>query len=217
MGNEMNTTHQDANSGNKTFLGNFPIAWRIGFLIALGLVAMAATITISFIGEKKLVNSIELEEAFSKIDTHVLKAKAGALMLRRREKDFLLRKNMKYWGKYEKDFAQTISELESIKEIPESAPITEQTDSAMAKLGEHKAQFKKVIQMMKDLGLSEKTGLKGELRKTVHGVEAKLKEAGLDDLTVKMLMMRRHEKDFMMRGAKKYLGRIEKRRNEFDP
>jgi len=65
------------------------------------------------------------------------------------------------------------------------------------------------------MGLDEKSGLKGELRSAVHNVEEKLKAANLDGLTVKMLMMRRHEKDFMLRGDEKYIGRIDDRRAEF--
>ncbi|MHA7775912.1 methyl-accepting chemotaxis protein [Roseibium sp. M-1] len=46
-------------------------------------------------------------------------------------------------------------------------------------------------------------------------MEKRLDAANLDALTAKMLMMRRHEKDFMLRGAEKYIGDIDKRRAEF--
>ena len=76
-------------------------------------------------------------------------------------------------------------------------------------IAEHAAQFRKVVQLHEQLGLDEKSGLQGALRAAVHEVETKLKEANLESLTIKMLMMRRHEKDFMLRGAEKYVGRIE--------
>lgn len=213
----MNASVDSAKKANVTFLGNIAISWRIGFLIVLGLVGFAATEVISVIGEKNLNHRIEREEAFADMERRVLKADIGALLLRRREKDFLLRKDLKYWDKYEADFAQTIAELNVIKDLPESAPVIGELDAMVGKLEEHKIQFRKVVDMQVELGLSEKVGLKGKLRKAVHGVESKLKEAGLDALTVKMLMMRRHEKDFMLRGAEKYLGRVVKRRTEFDP
>ena len=54
--------------------------------------------------------------------------------------------------------------------------------------------------------------MQSDLRAAVHAVEEKLAEANLDALTVKMLMMRRHEKDFMLRGDEKYIANIDQRR-----
>jgi len=55
------------------------------------------------------------------------------------------------------------------------------------------------------MGLSEKEGLRGKLRDAVHAIERKLKAVGGDKKMISMLMMRRHEKDFVIRGAEKYL------------
>ncbi|MBL4775826.1 MAG: methyl-accepting chemotaxis protein [Mariprofundus sp.] len=54
------------------------------------------------------------------------------------------------------------------------------------------------------LGLTPKLGLRGELRDAVHKVERQLKILKNDRLMVSMLMLRRHEKDFMLRGLEKY-------------
>ncbi|WP_085905337.1 methyl-accepting chemotaxis protein [Kiloniella majae] len=201
----------------KTFLGDIAISWRISFLILLGLFTLLATEVISEVGSSHLAVSVEKEKSFAEIERVVLKADAGALMLRRREKDFLIRKDMKYWLKYQEDHAKTISLLQNIKVIPDAVPAIGSIDAIIAKLEEHKIQFKKAVDITNELGLNEKEGLQGSLRKAVHEVEVKLKEAKQDDLMVKMLMMRRHEKDFMLRGADKYLTRIETRRSEFDP
>ena len=71
-------------------------------------------------------------------------------------------------------------------------------------------------------GLSENEGLKGELRTAVKTVEAKLKEVGktdaavsIDAIMVKMLMLRRHEKDYMLRQKEKYVETFNKRIKEF--
>jgi len=55
----------------------------------------------------------------------------------------------------------------------------------------------------KQIGLSESEGLRGSLRDAVHGVEGMIKQAGRDDLMISMLLLRRHEKDFMLRGEAK--------------
>jgi len=59
------------------------------------------------------------------------------------------------------------------------------------------------------LGLSKDTGLTGSLRKAVHDVEHLVKKLKRNDLMVSMLMMRRHEKDFMLRGSSKYLTKMQ--------
>ncbi|MFN3077578.1 MAG: methyl-accepting chemotaxis protein [Alphaproteobacteria bacterium] len=54
------------------------------------------------------------------------------------------------------------------------------------------------------LGLTPETGLQGDLRKAVHAIEGELKALKNPALTVQMLMLRRHEKDFLLRGDQKY-------------
>jgi methyl-accepting chemotaxis protein len=91
-------------------------------------------------------------------------------------------------------------------------PVIESLESTLV---QHKADFDAIVAQSTEMGLDETLGLKGELRAAVHNVEERLKAANLDALTVKMLMMRRHEKDFMLRGDDKYIGRIDDRRSEF--
>ena len=67
------------------------------------------------------------------------------------------------------------------------------------------ASWGKIRDLKVELGLSEKEGLRGELRDAVHQVEAIVKKAGLDKLMISMLMLRRHEKDFMLRGKDVHL------------
>jgi methyl-accepting chemotaxis protein len=68
---------------------------------------------------------------------------------------------------------------------------------------------------LKTVGYTEDEGMRGELRGAVQGAEEAVNASGLDALTVKILMMRRHEKDFIIRGADKYIGRVDERVAEF--
>lgn len=76
------------------------------------------------------------------------------------------------------------------------------------------AQFKQVAEDVLAIGLTEEDGLRGKLRTAVHNVEERLNEFGPAEMLVKMLMMRRHEKDFLLRVDAKYIGRIDDRRSE---
>ena len=82
------------------------------------------------------------------------------------------------------------------------------SSKAMSQIAEHKKfdAFVRGYERDKEmLGLTAKEGLRGELRAAVHHVEGKIKTLKNNALMVSMLMLRRYEKDFMLRGADKYL------------
>jgi methyl-accepting chemotaxis protein len=71
------------------------------------------------------------------------------------------------------------------------------------------------------LGMTPDLGLQGVLRAAVREVEATLTEAGksglqLDALMVQMLILRRHEKDFMLRRDPKYIASFDEAHAAFD-
>lgn len=67
------------------------------------------------------------------------------------------------------------------------------------------AIFLKLIQIYRKLGFTADQGLEGELRQAVHELEDITKRISATPLQVDVLMLRRHEKDFMLRGDKKYI------------
>ncbi|MEP2981410.1 MAG: HAMP domain-containing methyl-accepting chemotaxis protein [Lentilitoribacter sp.] len=140
------------------------------------------------------------------------------LQLRRNEKDFLLRKDEKYVTRHSDRSAivdQQIAELSTLTETKYPAQVTELLTNIKSGFDKYVQKFGELYQTDLALGLSEKEGLQGQLRADVHNAETALKEINEPVLTVKMLMMRRHEKDFIMRGTEKYIGRIDDRVSEF--
>jgi len=63
--------------------------------------------------------------------------------------------------------------------------------------------------------LNPKDGLYGALRKAVHNAESGIKELKDDQLMADMLMLRRREKDFMLRSDMKYLAKFDKDMKKF--
>ncbi|MCK5717092.1 MAG: GAF domain-containing protein, partial [Thiomargarita sp.] len=57
--------------------------------------------------------------------------------------------------------------------------------------------------------------VEGKLRKSVHTIEASLKTHTFDQLMINMLMMRRHEKDYMLRHDKKYIAQLHEVATQF--
>ncbi|WP_299473114.1 HAMP domain-containing methyl-accepting chemotaxis protein [uncultured Roseibium sp.] len=192
------------------------IRTRINLLVALTLFAISALGITYLTGRAGTQASLESKNQFAALYELVQAVEIGALQMRRSEKDFLLRRDMKYVDRYDKSVKTVDAALEQMSQLTASAAVSENVQRLKEGVKRHQTQFHKVSDLRVKVGLSEKEGLEGELRTAVHNVEELLKTAELDSLTVKMLMMRRHEKDFIMRGAEKYVARIDKRREEFD-
>ena len=84
-------------------------------------------------------------------------------------------------------------------------------------INSYATRFSNVVAAQKLVGFNENDGLQGKLRAAVHSVESKLKTFDRPRLAVLMLMMRRHEKDFMLRGEEKYGDELTKRVGDFLP
>ena len=132
---------------------------------------------------------------------------------RRSEKDFLLRSDMKYAARVA-DLGKTIG---ADLDVLATGGDAEAKKFAAVRDGYQKylTHFGKVVETKRQLGLDENSGLEGTLRKSVQAIEAKLKDFDEPRLLATMLMMRRHEKDFMLRRAARYGDDIKKRGSEF--
>ncbi|UTW52168.1 HAMP domain-containing protein [bacterium SCSIO 12827] len=199
----------------KTLFGKFTIAQRVSAIVVLGVTAMAVFGSIQFYGKSKITQAVQSNTDYNALAMGSQEIQALSLQMRRGEKDFLLRRDTKYADLYKSNVAKLKSVLNKVRQEPVAAAKSETLARLDGAIDAHARQFAMVVSQTQELGLDETVGLQGKLRTAVHAVETKLKEANLDGLTVKMLMMRRHEKDFMLRGAEKYISRVAKRQAEF--
>jgi methyl-accepting chemotaxis protein len=87
------------------------------------------------------------------------------LMLRRAEKDFMLRRSDKYLGKFDESYAAMMAALQA-SSIPASA-----RDQAMGFMQAYRKDFVALVEAEKGIGLTHKDAARGALRKTIHDVE----------------------------------------------
>jgi len=76
--------------------------------------------------------------------------------------------------------------------------------------------FVKLDELYKEYGYNQNAGLRKELRGAVHKLEEQAKQINRLDVSVMILQLRRSEKDFIMRGDKKYIARINKTVDELE-
>lgn len=129
---------------------------------------------------------------------------------------FLLHKNPESYEKAKQQLASMQTDLQEILKKISNEDDKALIQSTFPLLERYGAGLAKVVALRTRRGLTEKEGLEGELRKAVHEVESVVSGQGLAELSVLMLMCRRHEKDYLLRGDEKYLGKIGKRIKEFD-
>jgi len=197
---------------NKLFgLGGIVI---LSFLAFAGVYIYSSTIRSNATAEEERVNTIERAES---------RAEVALQNARRFEKTYLLsgestqdeaNARLDAYSNAMKEFFAQIKVMEANITSDEGKAALEQL-----KVVAHKYQdaFDQTASTKAMVGYNESLGLLGRLRDSVHAVEHILNAEHNDALKVKMLMMRRHEKDFMMRLKQKYLDSMAKRNAEFAP
>jgi methyl-accepting chemotaxis protein len=105
----------------------------------------------------------QLESIASNYD---LKIVNEILLLRRAEKDFMLRRDSKYISK-------VVTQLSKIKEL---VPQNNLPNNFKSILNEYEMQFLSLSKLYQEFGLTAYEGKLGELRKTIHQTETLLKD-----------------------------------------
>lgn len=182
---------------------NLIVAVTLVGLIVLGLITSMQLSSIEHLGEvRQDISDVE----------------KGVLTLRRHEKDFLARLDPAYLDKH----ASTASSLtESLNKLKADMQTLDMNASGVTTLQQsldgYVASFNALAALRTEAGLTPKTGLYGSLRDAAHQVEESLKEGNDYELLYQMLMLRRHEKDFMLRLDAKYIDRFTDRVNDTIP
>ncbi|MDG1709337.1 MAG: HAMP domain-containing protein [Emcibacteraceae bacterium] len=210
-----------------SFFNNFNVSRKIWMLAGIAITGFIAIFITSFV-TGSMEDAAQAEaDAGNALEQAEARMEASSLVVRRREKDFFLRLDPKYITTYNEDMDITIEWLEKSGAATDSSQVDIAVSDLENILERHRVQFNKVSDMWITAGLTTEDGYYAEMQDTVHYIEEALAEQGNDALTVKMLMMRRHEKDLMLRVAvtdgngeysngPKYAGRILERQIEFN-
>ncbi len=129
----------------------------------------------------------------------------GLLQARRHEKDFLARRDDKYVQSYEKVLETVYLQIDAAETLAPDDSTRKQLAVLRQDFQVYQKLFRMAVENQKLVGYDEKSGLHGALRMAVHDVEEQLNKYSKIELTASMLMMRRHEKDFIQRRDPKYI------------
>ncbi|MCU7993684.1 methyl-accepting chemotaxis protein [Shewanella glacialipiscicola] len=166
--------------------------------------AVSISALIAMFGLQLHSNSVKSE--LSKAAQSVLELERDVLILRKNEKDFFARKDLKYVELHKQSHMaidNIVPELEKV--FKDYGVSTASLESFDHNLNQYQTAFSEVVQLQQEIGLTPKTGLYGTLRAAVHNVETLLKQYNQLELEVAMLQLRRNEKDFMLRRELSYV------------
>jgi len=136
---------------------------------------------------------------------------SGMLTLRRNEKDFLARLNLKYRGKFNDNYESLQSSLQQLQEKLKGQGVEIQSINQLKDVfTQYQHAFLSIVTQQQALGLHPKDGFYGRLRQAVHEVEGIVGAQQGHLLMKDMLMLRRREKDFMLRWDMKYVDKFTK-------
>ncbi len=164
---------------------------KIAYL-SLAIFVLFSVVSISSYYEHKATSD---EKNLFKTNIYLLEA-------RKNEKDFFARKNLENAA----NAIAFIAKADSTARLIEH-PEIEQLSKLFAA---YRDVFTTVKNKMVEMGLTPTSGAYGSLRDAVREVEALVKEAQSTDLTATILLVRRHEKDYMLRGDDKYVDETRK-------
>ncbi|WP_430815862.1 methyl-accepting chemotaxis protein [Carboxylicivirga sp. RSCT41] len=96
---------------------------------------------------------------------------AQQLLLRKHEKDYLLRKDISYQKKLNDAVNSFVQQIKNSRQLTDS-----KKDILIMRLKNYQQAFNNIISIDERIGLSEKEGIKGQLRATIHKTEPEIEE-----------------------------------------
>ncbi len=141
----------------------------------------------------------------------LLDAEADMQAMQAAEREFLLSKNPQARDVFFHEQQALLAELQEIDQTMDKLGLdTSGLDTFYRHLNDMATDFSQLVALTQRIGLDEASGLRGALRQAAHRVEDTFRATGNDALLVGLLMLRRHEKDFLLREDEKYVSRFDR-------
>ncbi|KIZ48083.1 chemotaxis protein [Rhodopseudomonas palustris] len=188
-------------------------------MAAIGIIGLIGVLLVGGIhlyGESSLAPIQKATDAARLTAELTGKLNVELLEARRAEKDFLARNDVA-----KAELQQTIvkSAVASVDALRKQVGTNQALAADVGRIGDalkaYEGHFEAVLAQKTRLGLDEKSGLEIKLRTSVHDIEKMADRFDEPQMKISMLMMRRHEKDFMMRRDGKYVDQLTAQAKKF--
>jgi methyl-accepting chemotaxis protein len=179
---------------------------RTLFLVLLSMAAMATIAVMATLQYR----TISHYRSIGEIKGLASDIQSNLLNLRRNEKDFLARKDPRDQTSFGHNFDLTQANTERLTVSLRDRGLDDTKVGLLAEsLADYRGRFQQVVKLQQQIGFHHEDGYYGSMRESVHRAERILQILGQDRLLKDMLMLRRHEKDFMLRRQVGYLEKFD--------
>lgn len=186
------------------FFSNLRISHRVFLLAVLALVGIVA-ISAIFLGQRQVEAGYRATaDALTEKQAAVASMSASVRDSFLWEQSFLLHKDMTAVEKFQKAVGEVRIGLDGLK-ASATGELVGQTENLAEGLKIYEEAFAALVADNQNLGLDQDSGLEGAMRSAVHSIEQRLEAVEEPAIRASMLTLRRHEKDFILRGNAAYL------------
>ena len=176
-------------------------------LIAITAISILSFLTLGIFFYKAYYDSKKISE----LKNNLITIETNVMKLRNNEQSFFIQKNIKFVDQFEKKYMLILKELKYISIKFEESNIQDDKLASLKKIiPKYNTDFNNLVVIRKEIGLTKYKGLYSSLEESVHKLEALLKKNYQLQLQVDMLMLRRSEKDFLLRMDMKYVAKHDK-------
>lgn len=187
-----------------SLVSTFKIAHRVSMLALAALCGIAVIAGMLLWQGHMEARYRVAEETLTERDGVLAALEDGLHESRLHQRDFLLTRDMKSVGQFD----QTMDQIrQSLSHLEGSA--TSQARTRLEALAEgavvYSDSMKALVAKNRELGLTPAEGLEGAMRNGVHSIEKLVDVVANAEIRASMLMMRRHEKDFILRREAAYV------------
>lgn len=185
-------------------MNNLSIKKRLVIVVLVVLVSYMVVFALFY-------RTMHINSELTEITNDIYEIEKDILILRKHEKDFIVRKDMKYRDSFLKVVEEIEIIIKNVQQFAQSEGVKAEELSRFDQTVEnYKSVFLKYTESEKKMGLDPESGLYGALRDSVHDAENLVTKFDDEELEANILMLRRHEKDFMLRLNTKYIDAFEK-------
>lgn len=168
--------------------------------VGLSLSLVVLMTALFFCGTKVLENKFDTHQIFAQGYTELINLTALTQEMRRREKDFFLRKDIIYAKQYDNLYKEASAHIKDIQNLSSGKIFSTDLKQLDELLKEHHKQFVLAVRITQEIGVDLDKGLQGKMRDYIHNLEDILVYQIKDkQLTILLFTLRRNEKNFLLK------------------
>ncbi len=176
------------------------IKHQLRLLIVLAIVLLAAIWAVNRHYQAQAVQGHEARAQLAALEL-------GLTALRREERDFIADKDERHVTLFSSLFSSHLTDIAALRSQMQAMGLD---DAMLAGLEPamqaYRGSFETLVAKQRDIGLDHESGLYGTLRQAAHDIEEVIRDKPA--LYASLLLIRRHEKDFMLRRNDAYYTRF---------